>query len=168
MKDSDGNDLPLKAELEKLPAALKDIKAALDEANHKINSIANPEVLRPYEGRLREIAQIEGDIAASSEVQHAKKTELSSQFKPWEAALKNTVTKVNVLFTSYMMELGIAGEVRLASGAVAGEVATSRIGGLEFSSNFVRRLSFRCYRLKSTRGAKGVSVQLCTWWHCKS
>jgi chromosome segregation ATPase len=122
MQDSDGNDLPLKAELEKLPATLEYIEAALDEANHKINSIANPGVLRQYGDRLREIAQIEEDIAASSEVQHAKKTELSSQFKPWEAALKHTVTKVNELFTSYMMELGMAGEVRLASGAVAGMI----------------------------------------------
>ena len=82
MQDSHGNDLPLKAELEKLPASVEDIEAALEDANYKINNIAdNPEVLRQYEDRLREIAQITDEIAASSELHDAKKAELLSNLK---------------------------------------------------------------------------------------
>ena len=115
MQDSRGNDLPLKAELELLPATIEEIQIAIDEANQKIQSIAdNPEVIRQYEDRLQEIAKIKEDIAASSEAHDAKKMDLLSQFKPWHAALMNTVAKVNILFSSYMMELGMAGEVRLA------------------------------------------------------
>ena len=83
MQDSRGNDLPLKAELELLPATIEEIQIAIDEANQKIQSIAdNPEVIRQYEDRLREIAKIKEDIAASADAHDAKKMDLLSQFKP--------------------------------------------------------------------------------------
>ncbi len=137
MQDSHGNDLPLKAELEKLPASVEDIEAALEDANYKINNIAdNPEVLRQYEDRLREIAQITDEIAASSELHDAKKAELLSNLKPWEAALTNTVSKVNALFAKYMEELGMAGEVRLAKGAVTGDTGNFKDWGIEILVKF--------------------------------
>ena len=80
MQDSRGNDLPLKAELELLPATIEEIQIAIDEANQKIQSIAdNPEVIRQYEDRLREIAKIKEDIAASAEAHDAKKMDLNGR-----------------------------------------------------------------------------------------
>jgi len=137
MQDSNGNDLPLKAELEKLPASLEDIEAALEEAHLKINRIHdNPEVLRQYEDRLKEIARIKEQIATSSELHDAKKTELFSNLEPWEAALTNTVTKVNLLFGRYMEELGMAGEIRLAKAAGTGEARNFKEWGIQILVKF--------------------------------
>mmetsp|Transcript_54505 Transcript_54505/g.80910 ORF Transcript_54505/g.80910 Transcript_54505/m.80910 type:complete len:463 (+) Transcript_54505:3-1391(+) len=123
MKDAQGNDLPLKDQLERLPETLQDVEAAYDDASHKVNSISdNPEVLRQYEERKKQIAQVERQMEGLSYDENAKQNELNSEFTPWEAALCNTVKKVDKLFGEYMRELGCAGEVHLASALVEDEM----------------------------------------------
>jgi len=122
MKDADGNELPLKAQLEELPETLDEVEATIEEAVAKINSIQhNPSVLRLYEERKREIEETRREMEGLSEAQNAKRTHMDSLRIPWENSLINVVNKVNVLFGQYMAELGNAGEVTLENGVVDGD-----------------------------------------------
>jgi len=117
MKDARGNDLPLKAQLEELPETLTEVEAALEEASAKVESIYdNPEVLQKYEERKREIEETKREMEGLSKGQDVKKEQLKRILVPWEAALDNTASKVNALFTKYMQELGCAGEIHLTKG----------------------------------------------------
>eukprot|EP00549_Striatella_unipunctata_P004322 CAMPEP_0118725814 /NCGR_PEP_ID=MMETSP0800-20121206/33350_1 /TAXON_ID=210618 ORGANISM="Striatella unipunctata, Strain CCMP2910" /NCGR_SAMPLE_ID=MMETSP0800 /ASSEMBLY_ACC=CAM_ASM_000638 /LENGTH=480 /DNA_ID=CAMNT_0006634557 /DNA_START=166 /DNA_END=1608 /DNA_ORIENTATION=- len=117
LQDSDGNDLPLKEVLQELPATLDEVDAALEESILKVNSIAdNPEVIRQYNERQSEIKNLQEEMSNINEVQEMKRERMKGIREPWEAALKNTISKVNILFGKYMTELGCAGEVRLYRG----------------------------------------------------
>lgn len=110
IKDNNGQDLPLKAELEELPDQTEEIYAAIEDMESRINAISdNPQVLRDYESRKNEIANMREEIDGMAAARNGKKLELSSLFLPWYAALKNTKDRVNNLFSEYMTELNFAG-----------------------------------------------------------
>eukprot|EP00592_Proboscia_alata_P008728 CAMPEP_0194357712 /NCGR_PEP_ID=MMETSP0174-20130528/5153_1 /TAXON_ID=216777 /ORGANISM="Proboscia alata, Strain PI-D3" /LENGTH=1120 /DNA_ID=CAMNT_0039127847 /DNA_START=129 /DNA_END=3491 /DNA_ORIENTATION=+ len=114
LKSADGTELPLKAELEALPESLDEVEIRLEEAVDKVESIQdNPEVLQAYEQRKLEIERTKKRLGGLEQEKNDKITELESILAPWEAALMNTVKKVNVLFSKYMKDLGCAGEIRL-------------------------------------------------------
>lgn len=118
LEDADGNSLPLKAQLEALTVnTLEDTEAAIEEANTKVNGIdANPEVIRQYEERKREIEIVRGQLSDLTDSKESKVRTLEQTKLPWEEALDDAVVKVNVLFSKYMQELGCAGEVKLTKG----------------------------------------------------
>lgn len=118
LEDADGNALPLKAELEALSVnTLEETEAAMEEANAKVNGIdANPEVIRQYEERKKEIESVKAQLNDLTDSKDSKVRTLEQTKLPWEEALNDAVSKVNVLFSKYMQELGCAGEVKLTKG----------------------------------------------------
>lgn len=119
IEDAAGKDLPLKAEMEKLPESLDEVEAALDEVAAVVDSITdNPEVLRRYEARKREIAETEAEIEQISSAHGRRVSEMERLVNDWKSRLLNTVARVDELFGKYMEELGCAGEVRLRDASV--------------------------------------------------
>lgn len=104
-----------------LPENLEGVEDALDEAENKVNSITdNPHVMRQYEERKKEIANLQKQLDESAGEQDMKKKQLQTKLDRWESALMNIVSKVSEKFSAYMKEVGCAGEVRLFN-AGAGE-----------------------------------------------
>ena len=118
LEDENGSPLPLKAELEALPVTtIAETEAAIDEARAKVDGIdANPDVIRQYEERKREIEILRQQLSDLKDCKDLKLLDLKRMRAPWEQALQNSVEKVNALFSTYMAELGNAGEVRLKKG----------------------------------------------------
>lgn len=110
--DAEGNELPLKAQLDALPVkSVAETEAAMEEAKAKINGIdANPEVIRQYHERKKEIEIIRAQLSELTQSKDSKISDLEKKRKPWEQALENAVVKVNHLFEQYMAELGCAGK----------------------------------------------------------
>lgn len=108
--DENGDELPLKAELEKLPDNLNEIEDAMDDVSERISNIhENPDVMRRYEQQKRELFEITGQLENMQGSKEAKRLTLQNKRTPWENALENIVQKISVLFGQYMMELGCAG-----------------------------------------------------------
>lgn len=108
----------IKAKLEGFPESVDEVEALLTDAQDKVNSIDdNPEVLRRYEQRTKEIAEARAKLEDLNEGQNAKIQQLEHNAGNWKTALHNSLEKVNVLFQQYMQELGCAGEVRLRKGS---------------------------------------------------
>ena len=109
--DDEGNELPLKAQLEALPVtSVAETEAAMEEAKAKMNGIdANPEVIRQYQERKKEIELIRAQLSELTQSKDSKISDLEKKRLPWEQALENAVAKVNALFERYMAELGCAG-----------------------------------------------------------
>jgi len=117
MKDEEGNDLPLKAKLTDLPETLAEVEAAISDTSDIMNNIThNPEALIKYRELKREIATIEDELENIDNAQSAKKAKLENLLTEWKSRLKNTISKVNELFSVYMSNLGCAGEIKLATG----------------------------------------------------
>lgn len=100
--------------LDALPRTLDEVDAILAEAYDKINNIEdNPEVLRRYEERMRQIAETREELENLNEAKDVKRQALDATAAPWKASLENIlVHKVNSLFSAYMSELGCAGMFR--------------------------------------------------------
>ena len=108
----------VKAKLEGFPESADEVEALLADAQDKVNSIDdNPEVLRRYEQRIKEIAETRAELEDLNDGQNARIQQLESQADGWGTALHNSLEKVNTLFQKYMSELGCAGEVKLRKGA---------------------------------------------------
>lgn len=102
---------------EDMPTALEDIDDAMDEAESKVNSITdNPHVMRQYEKRKKEIADLEEKLDKEGGEKDLKKKQLETRRSMWESSLNNIVNKVNAKFSTYMKEVGCAGEIRLYTG----------------------------------------------------
>ena len=101
----------VKATLESLPETLDEVDAILTDAYEKINQIEdNPEVLRRYEVRMRQIAETREELENLNAAKDVKRQALDSLAAPWKASLENMLEhKVNSLFSFYMSELGCAG-----------------------------------------------------------
>lgn len=118
IEDEDGNPLPLKEKLEALTVStLAETEAAMEEAHAKVDGIdANPDVIRQYEERKKEIEEVRGQLSELTDSKESKLADLRRKRAPWEQALDNAVNKVNAKFSGYMQDLDCAGEVRLAKG----------------------------------------------------
>jgi vacuolar-type H+-ATPase subunit I/STV1 len=116
--DEDGNELPLKAELEALGEEnLEDVEAALDEAEAKLNEIeADPNVLRLYKEKQQQMEDVQQQLDDLTSSKDNKMIELNQKLDPWENALQNSVAKVDTLFSKYMAELGCTGEWNFVCG----------------------------------------------------
>jgi len=118
LKDMDGNDTPLKAELDELTSDLLELEANLDEAIAKVNAVHdNPEVLRRYEEQRMDIERIKLQLENMNYSKDLKRNEIRALRDPWEVSLTTAMHEVNDLFSNYMKELGCAGEVRISQGS---------------------------------------------------
>ena len=123
--DENKNPLPLKDELEALPVStIPEIEAAMDEASAKVNGIAaNPDVLRQYEERKKEIELIRAQLEELTDSTDSKVHDLAKKKGPWEQALQNAVSQVNELFAGYMSDLGCAGKLRASFSRFVANIA---------------------------------------------
>jgi structural maintenance of chromosomes protein 5 len=119
LEDANGNDLPLKAELEALEVTdLHDLDAALEEAEAKANAIdANPNFLRRYQEQKEKMVEIEERLEDATNSKEAKAAAIETKQAQWESALEENVAKINVKFERYMADMGFTGAVRLTKGA---------------------------------------------------
>lgn len=115
LEDADGDPLPLKAELEALSVTtLAETEAAMEEATAKVAGIdANPDVIRQYEERKKEIETTRGQLEDLTNDKDFKANEINKKRGPWEQCLENAVSEVNELFSNYMKELGNAGTITM-------------------------------------------------------
>ena len=105
---------------EDMPATIDELDDAMDEAENKVNSIIdNPQVMRQYEERKKKIEELQEKLDLEGGEKEAKKQQLEARRTNWEAKLMNIVNDVNVKFSSYMKEVGCAGEIRLFKGSNA-------------------------------------------------
>lgn len=120
LEDEDGNELPLKNVLsEDLHqfSTVDHAEAALDDAEAKVNNIhSDPNVVRLYEEKKKELEETRGDLDDMTNRKEKKINELNRQKDPWESELDVIVTTVDKRFGNYMRELGCKGEVRLRKG----------------------------------------------------
>jgi structural maintenance of chromosomes protein 5 len=119
LQDDEGNETPLKAQLEELAEfeTIEQAEVALEEAEDQINRIvADPTVFRQYEKKKQELAAVRDDLEALTSRKEQRKTALESRQEPWEEALKTIISKVDQRFSKYMKELGCVGEVSLTKG----------------------------------------------------
>ena len=114
--DENGEDLPLKQQLNDLPDNMTELDEAIDDTQDKISSIHdNPEVMRRYERQKQELEAVQEELENLNESKERRRKDLKEKRAPWENALENIVKKVNVLFSEYMKELGCAGKVVFSS-----------------------------------------------------
>ena len=88
IKDDEGNELPLKAQLDELPDDMSELEDAIDDSKDKINSIHdNPEVLRKYEEQKKEITELRERLETHATEEDAKRDQLLSLKTPWEGTI---------------------------------------------------------------------------------
>eukprot|EP00934_Nitzschia_sp_Nitz4_P002927 Nitzschia sp. Nitz4//scaffold11_size288233//84805//88427//NITZ4_000754-RA/size288233-snap-gene-0.15-mRNA-1//1//CDS//3329534014//2917//frame0 len=118
LEDGNGNDLPLKAQLEELPvSSLDEAGAALEEAQAKVDSIvADNGVIQEHERNLAETADIQAQLDDMKASEERRKIALQEKVAPWRETLEEAVTKIDHLFSRYMSEMGKTGEIRLTTG----------------------------------------------------
>lgn len=118
LHDEDGNDLPLRAELESLGVeTLDQVEVAMEEAEQKANSIdANPDAIRQFEARKKEIEQLEVQLEQMVQDKEDKTAQLDRNRKRWEDSLHDRIVETNSLFSKYMSEMGTTGELELYKG----------------------------------------------------
>lgn len=130
--DEHGNELPLKEQLNDLPESITEIDVAIEDTTDRINGIHdNPDAMRRYEAQKRELEEVKEKLGNMKESKEAQKQTLENKRGPWESALDNITTKVDVLFSKYMEELGCAGEVRLSKGDQSGRGAQEHLGNFK-------------------------------------
>ena len=116
--DGDGNDLPLKEQLDQLaPSTLQEASVAMEEVQLKINSITkNPELLDRYEKTRKLIEEKQEELNSLKDANNTQ-AQLDRLAKNWEDRMSNILLKendcVNHKFQEYMKELDCAGEIKL-------------------------------------------------------
>ena len=112
LTDADGNELPLRAQLDAVACdSVPDAQAALEEAEQHADSIiADPNVIRQYEARMQEMEQVQAELDNLTTSKQRRVEELKQKVQPWEDALSNSVSKVDCLFSGYMREVGCTGK----------------------------------------------------------
>ena len=143
LQDKDGNDTPLKQQLDALDVSnLIEVDAAIEDAERILSMYsANPEVVQHYNKLKDEIELIEAQLADCTSNREKGLQLLAEQRQDWERRLEKYIVKVNSLFTVYMAEMGCTGEVSLKKGLPQED-------GLEQKDNFRHwgleiRVSFR-------------------------
>ena len=121
LEDEDGNDLPLKEQLEALPVSdIHECEAAYEEAKQKAESIiADPNVVRQYTKKKEELEEAQAELDNLESSKEKRQNEMDQKFRPWKQALENSVAQIDKRFSKYMAELGCTGEVALTKGELA-------------------------------------------------
>ena len=102
---------------EDLPSDLDEVFDAIEESKQKIDSITdNPHLLRQYEERKKEIAQLEEQLESAGSEKERQLQDLNDKLETYQSRLTNIINDVNVKFSAYMSEVNCAGEIRLYKG----------------------------------------------------
>lgn len=119
LADEHGNELPLKQQLASLEVSdLTEVDAAIEELERSIEGIHdNPDAIRHYEKLKTQIEEMKSNLEDVRNSRETRLTKLQKMREPWEYALDTYTTKVNILFTAYMADMGCTGEVRLTKGS---------------------------------------------------
>eukprot|EP00985_Skeletonema_marinoi_P021555 scaffold13271_cov157-Skeletonema_marinoi.AAC.1 len=100
-----------------MPSTIEDVDDAMDDAESKVSSITdNPHVMKQYEERKKKIEVLQEKLDTEGGEKDLKKKQLETKRTKWESALQNIVNLVNGKFSTYMKEVGCAGEIRLYTG----------------------------------------------------
>merc|ERR1719203_2463410 len=119
-----------------LPEELEDVEEALDEAEAKVDNITdNPNVMRDYTERKKDIARLQEQLDEAGGEKEMKRKSLANKLEAWDAALHNIIRDVSRKFSTYMKEVGCAGEVRLYT-AGANEASENDGDGENVRYNF--------------------------------
>lgn len=101
--DENGEDLPLKAKLETLPETLAEVNATLDDCRAAIANIHDdPHVIAEYERKEKEIAKLTEQLKDTDELTSAKAAEIDALSSGFVSRLKNYISTVDSLFSTYM------------------------------------------------------------------
>ncbi|GMH78800.1 hypothetical protein TL16_g07942 [Triparma laevis f. inornata] len=101
--DENGEDLPLKAKLETLPETLAEVNATLDDCRAAVANIHDdPHVIAEYERKEKEIAKLTEQLKDTDELTSAKAAEIDALSSGFVSRLKNYISTVDSLFSTYM------------------------------------------------------------------
>jgi chromosome segregation ATPase len=113
-EDENGNETPLKAQLDELPENIDEVSLLIEEMNLKISQTTDdPHIIAAYEEKQREIKRLQEELQGEKEGSDVKLTEIKSLAAPWIAKLQNYVDICDERFGKYMHELDCTGEVEL-------------------------------------------------------
>jgi chromosome segregation ATPase len=126
--DENGEPTQLKMQLEEIGLDnLNELDCAYEEAMAKANDIAdNPDAIRQYEQRKKDIDQLEIELERRTNHEANKVKRIDELGNAWERALMKHVSEVNKLFTTYMSEMGCTGEISVCKGKAQDEAADPR------------------------------------------
>lgn len=98
----------------KLPDDLKIVEDQIFSSQDQAGRIYdNPEIIREYENRKKEIEQKEEKLKELKEILEKKMEQIEEKKIKWMKEISAIVTKVNVTFMEYCKNIGISGEVSL-------------------------------------------------------
>lgn len=113
--DSNGQELPLKEQLEVLPDSVQEVEASIEECRNKMHGMENnPGVLQEYSRILYDIEVAEAERDKIANGVSSSKTKLERLLHTWKSRLENTIKEVDSKFSKYMQDLNCAGGVVLS------------------------------------------------------
>ena len=139
VRDENGDQTPLGEEIQALGhETVEDYEAALEDAQNKVNSIHDdPNAIKQYEDNLAEIERVQEQLEQVQGNKDSLDRQIEKVLSPWKATLHNAIEEINNLFTGYMAELGVTGEVRLKKGGENGnEDSDFKNWGIEIRVSF--------------------------------
>ena len=113
IKDDNGNETPLVAAMVNLPYDdVEDAEAALEDAQHKVDSIHNdPNAVKQYNQVCEEMEIVQSQLEECQGSFDNLQKKIQQIKAPWQASLQNAVHKINTLFVGYMNEVQCTGKL---------------------------------------------------------
>jgi len=117
IQDDNGNDTPLKAQLDELAVeTLSEALLALEDAMKKIDSIvADNNAIREFERNKAVLENVQAQLDDLVSFEERRRHELEAKVTPWETKLSQAVAKVDAFFGLYMGEMGCTGTSQIQS-----------------------------------------------------
>jgi chromosome segregation ATPase len=116
--DGDGNDTELKRQIQEIGFdTVNELQVAYEEAMARANDITDdPNAIRHYEQRKRDIEQLETELERREHQEATKAVRIQEMAEKWEGGLAKHIARVNKLFMQYMSEMDCVGEILLSKG----------------------------------------------------
>ncbi|XP_028416800.1 structural maintenance of chromosomes protein 5-like [Dendronephthya gigantea] len=131
-----------------------------EKAKADCNYQTNPQVIRDYERRKKEIEELTEIIANSSDEIKNKDNQLESLKERWLTPLNELLARINEKFVGFFRKLQCAGEVSLATGTDQGEENYEKYG-VEIKVKFRAKDSLHVLtQFHQSGGEKSVSTIL--------
>jgi structural maintenance of chromosomes protein 5 len=152
--DENREPLPLRAELDSLgKETLDEVEVAIEECEAKANSIvANPDVIRQYEARKREIEHLAATVEQMVQEEADKTTQLDRKRQRWEKDLNDQIAVMNALFSKYMSDMGNVGALELYRGEPPAETSGNEPAAAGAAAGYG---SFKDWGIKIRVGFRG-------------
>lgn len=99
---------------QELPKKVEELREMFENMDAELQAtVDNPEVIRQYEERKKEIQKLKDELQVLAENHQSEAEQLEAMAEGWENALDNISQKLNALFSVYMQQMGCQGEIRL-------------------------------------------------------